>query len=76
VHSLILERDPGPGDEVLDGRGDEYLARARQIREPRSDMDSDPPDVVTQDLDLPGVYAIWKPPPLFAYRIGLAMGAV
>ena len=53
----ILEFDPGPGDEVLDGARHDDLRRLRGRRHALADVHREPADVVATKLDLAGVQA-------------------
>ncbi len=49
------EADPGSGDQILHRARYEHLARARQVADPRSDVDGDPREPIAPNLHLPGV---------------------
>jgi hypothetical protein len=55
VGAAVLELDPGPGDEVLDGLRHEHLAFARLGRDARARVHGDPADGIACELDLAGV---------------------
>ena len=50
--TTIVEREPGTGNEVLDGPGDEHLARCRERRDPRPRDDRDTSDLLTDKFAL------------------------
>src|SRR5207248_920524 len=57
VLAAVLELDPGAGDEISHRRGGKDLARARERGDPRTRVNGDPGDLVTEQLALAGVDA-------------------
>src|SRR5262249_26991367 len=55
VLAAIVQPDPGAGDEILDGSGDENLARLRDRRDSRPDVDRNTADLAVHQLALPCV---------------------
>src|SRR6185437_1806680 len=55
--SAIVERQAGPGDEILDCARDEYLVWLRRRGDARPDRDGDPGDLALCDLALTCVKA-------------------
>src|SRR5213592_1101869 len=50
VRAPVFELDPGAGDEILDRRGDEHLARLGQGGDPRTGRDCDPAELAVDPL--------------------------
>ena len=57
VDAVVLERNTGSDDEILDRTRDKYLTGARQVSNARCDMNAESADVISAPLDLPGVQA-------------------
>src|SRR6185436_8716615 len=57
VLAAVGEADPGADDEVLDGVGDEHLARRRERADARADVDREAADVLADRLALARVEA-------------------
>jgi hypothetical protein len=57
MEAAVLEPQPRPDDEVLDGARREHLAGPCARHHPRADVDGDPGHVVANELALAGVQA-------------------
>src|SRR5437763_15755733 len=57
VLAAIFECDSRSDHQVLDGPGDDELTGPRSCQNTSGDVDSDPPDVVAEHLNLAGVHA-------------------
>ena len=55
--AAVIKPNPRPGNEILDGAGDEHLPRGGEGSDARRDVDRDPPDVLLHQLDLAAMEA-------------------
>jgi hypothetical protein len=75
VLAPVLESDPGARDQVLHSGGHQHLPRPGQRRHPGADVDCDSADVVSGELDLPGVQAAAQLQPQARDLLGDLAGA-
>jgi hypothetical protein len=57
MSASLMEAKTRPGDQILDGSRDQHLARPRERRDTRGDMNGDAPHFVRGNFDLAGMQA-------------------